>query len=136
MGSNPPAPAQTKAYEGTGKMPKTKKHVGAKYTKQGNYLLRSTRSHELIKFALLIESGRVVLRNGNWVIIRANGTWAGNCPWSALMFLNRSLAMITKGTFQLTDAGREALDGALEISPSIKFSVSRVLREIDSKKID
>lgn len=110
----------------------------AKYTKAGNYLLRSTRSRELVEFAILVKHGRV-RRDGKGngaQITKKDGTWAGNAHWSMLMFLNRGLAEYAhKGPgVELTALGREMLGGACEMLPSASYT--GILHKIDSKKID
>lgn len=112
----------------------------AKYTKAGNYLLRSKHSQQLVEFAILISAGRV-RRNGKGAgaqVTKKDGTWAGNANWAMLMFLNRGLAEFLPrasgipGSCQLTDLGKEMLLGAAVIAPS----VAEVLRKIDNKKVD
>jgi|SRR5688572_12990771 len=110
----------------------------AKYTKAGNYLLRSKHTRELVEFAILIKAGRV-RPNGKGhgaQITKADGSWAGNAHWAMLMFLNRGLAEYAHtGTgIELTKLGLEMLDGAHAILPSA--SLTGILRKIDSKKVD
>lgn len=111
-------------------------------TKQGNYLLRSSRSIELIEFAILIQAGRV-RRNGKGSgaqITKKDGTWAGNAHWAMLMFLNRGLAEFVPrasdipGSCRLTELGERMLDGAW--ARNTQITKLRVLRKIDDKKID
>jgi len=104
--------------------------------KQSNYRLRSTRSRDLIKFAVLIQAGRV-RTNGKGTgaqITKKDGSWAANANWAALMLINRGLAKVENGRHILTEVGEDALDHAWSLHPSI--TRLKTLREIDNMKIE
>lgn len=102
----------------------------AKYTKAGNYLLRSGRSRDLIKFAILVDAGRV---RGHEVL-NQNNFWAGTAVWETKMFFKYGLCEYRGDSYdvQLTELGREMFDGALALSP-LTLNKRAVLREIDSR---
>lgn len=104
-----------------------------KFTKAGNYLLRSTRSTELIKFSILVDAQRVYSDLNGWKVAKKNGKFAGNCNWAARELLNHKMAAVFGNLLMLTDLGREMLDAAWSLNTQI--TKLRVLREIDSKEV-
>lgn len=100
-----------------------------KFTKAGNYLLRSTRSIELIKLAILAQERRVVLDTNSWRINKKSGQWAANCNWDVTQLIKHGLAGTYHNLLELTPLGKEMLDGAWANNP--KITKLRVLREIE-----
>jgi hypothetical protein len=107
-------------------------------TKAGNYLLRSTRGAELIKFMMLIMAGRVGLDGiGMPALFQKNGNWAGSCYWAAQMVCGRGLATWpTKADdlFKITHAG-EICTGFAALRYKVSCDPSKHARDLDAYKI-
>jgi hypothetical protein len=107
-------------------------------TKTHNYLLRSTRRDHLLDLMVLVHAGRVK-RGYSWtpIIVKADGTWAGNCEW-ALTLENRGFIQRARKNgetaFELTTYGHAALSGALA-SLGRQLDTTTLLAQIDTHQV-
>lgn len=107
--------------------------------KQYNYLLRSTRSYDLIRFAVLIREGRVQIDfDPHWSGIYSKyGVLVEHCEGFADAMFNHGLAEIVRSydgrardEYVLTGEGYRCLDGAFRVNGLEAMSV---IEEIDRK---
>lgn len=105
-------------------------------TKTHNYLLRSARKDNLLDLMALVHAGRVK-RRYFWtpIIVKADGTWAGNCAWGVDALESRGFIQRTQENgetvFELTTYGHAALSGALT-ALGRRINTTALLARIDA----
>ena len=110
-------------------------------TKAGNYLLRSTRSDNLLDLMALVHADRVAVDGfGVPATHKADGTWAGHCAWGVEMLEARELIRLVpadrrgRRRYELTTAGYQALDGAL-VALDRRIDTAALLARIDATRV-
>jgi hypothetical protein len=116
-------------------------------TKIHNYVLRSKQSLHLLTVMVLMNHGRMRgnthPRNSypNMVMVKADGTWAGNAHWACKVLCQHGLIRVAWYTeddaypyaYGLTEEGRSCLRGALEVRED--FDPVKALLDLDATKV-
>lgn len=111
-------------------------------TKAGNYLLRSKHAATLRRITALAHAGRIREDGfGFPSIVKADGSWAGNCYWEVKMLVQRGL--IERVTYldptapviyNVTRAGHLSLEAALRVHGQC-IDTTALKADVDAGKV-